>query len=221
MEEKNLVIIGNRSFARMLKKYIDSVHFGTVIAYAVEEEYIDKGEMDGVKVIPLDELNVKYQAKQIKLVMGIGYSQMNTVRKKLFRLCKHMGYNFVNFIHPKAYIAPDVQMGEGNNFFEFADVQMGAKIGDANIFLAGSFLGHDSIAENFNTFGVKSAIAGFTQIGSNCFFGTSSTAKHEIVIGDYVFVGASGYVHKNLKDHKIVIPKPNMFLEGEENVYII
>lgn len=221
MEEKSLIIIGNGSFSRMLKKYIDSVHFGNVIAYAVEKEYIDKDEIDGVTVISIEKLNEKYPAQEVSLVMGIGYSKMGTVRKKLFCICKNMGYHFVNFIHPKAYIAPDVQMGEGNNFFEFVDIQMGAKIGDANLFLAGSFLGHDCMAKDFNTFGVKSAIAGFMQIGNNCFFGTSSAVKHELVIGDFVFVGASGYVHKNLKDYKVVVPKPNTFLDGEEDVFMI
>lgn len=221
MGDKRLVIIGNGPFARMLKKYIDSVRFGTVAAYAVEKEYIDREEMDGIRVLPLDRLGAEYAAQEVRLVMGIGYSQMGAIRKKLFCRCKQMGYDFANFVHPKAYIAPDVRMGEGNNFFEFADIQMGATIGDANLFLAGSFLGHDDTVGSFNTFGVKSAIAGFTRVGDHCFFGTSSTVKHGLAIGDYAFVGASGYVHKDLKDDKAVIPRPDIFRNGEKDVFLI
>lgn len=221
MEQRNLVIIGNGSYSQMLKKYMESTRFGNVVSYAADRDVMDKSEIDGIPVISMEDLKERYPVTEIALVMGVGYSHMSTIRKDIFYRCKDMGYDFVNYVHPNAYIAPNVQMGEGNNFFEFTDIQMDAKIGNANLFLAGSFLGHDCQVKDFNTFGVKSAISGFVTIGSNCFFGTSSTVKHRLSIGDYVFVGATGYAHKNLKNYKIVMPKPDTFLDGEKDVYMI
>ncbi len=218
--KSDYIIIGNSSFSIMIYKYMREEGSGNVLAFVADAEYITDREYDGIPIIDFTELFDKYD-KNIKLIMGIGYSQMATIREQKYRLCKDKGFSFGNYIHSSARVHSTAKLGEGNVIFEDADIQADAVIGNCNLFLADSLFGHDSVAGDFNTFCIKSVITGYVEIKNHCFIGTLSTMNNNIVVNDYTFIGATAYASRSTKRNTVVIPSKCKYLVVDEGGYMI
>ena len=212
---KNFVIIGNGSYAAMMKRYIDLTQFGTVHAFAIEKSFIDSPIIFDTPVIAIDSLCQLFDTSDIQLIMGIGYSQMGNIRKRIFEQCKQWGYTFANFIHPTAIIASNVRIGEGNNILEGVIIEESVCIGDANLFLGGSLIAHETSIGNYNTFSVKSVVAGVVTIKNNCFIGAASTIKDHITLNNYALIGASAYAFKDIDEYRVVVPSKSVILNDQ------
>ena len=209
---KKFIIIGNSSYAKMMKEYLTMDNIGEIYAYAVDKIYVKEKEIDGVPVVSFENLKADYHADDFDLIMGIGYSQMGNVRKRIFELCKSWGYHFENYIHPTAIIASNVQVGEGNNILEGVILESGVVIKDANLMYGGVLIGHETNILSYNTFSVGTSIAGCVTIKNNCFFGVSSAVRDYVTIEDYVLIGAMGYGYKDMKAYSVVTPAKNTVL---------
>lgn len=211
---KKLAIIGNGSYAMMMKEYLemDLEKNGTLCAYVVDEMYIKQKEIQGIPVLSFEKFKNKYTPDEIGLIMGIGYTQMGKVRRHIFELCKSWGYHFENYIHATAIIAPNVQMGEGNNILEGVILESGVVLGNANLLYCGVMIAHSTEVGSYNTFSVRSSVAGCVHIKNNCFLGISSAVRDHIIMEDYVLLGAAAYGYKNMTAYSVIRPAKGMLL---------
>lgn len=215
---KKLAIIGNGTYAKMINMYIDMTGFGQVLFYVADKEYIYESKLDGTDVISFEELYERFSAEEVTLIMGIGYTQMGNVRKNIFEQCKARGYLFENYIHPTAIIASEAKIGEGNNILEAVIIEPGVTVGNANLFYGGVIIGHDSSIGDYNTFSVKAVTAGFVTVKNNCFFGVASALKNDIIIYDYVLIGAMACGYKDMEEHSVVVPAGSVVLKHKKSM---
>ncbi len=214
---KKLIVIGNGSYARMMKRYIELTDFGQTEAYAVESAFIQEQEMDGLPVVPIDQLKESHSPIEYSLIMGIGYTKMSKVRKENFERCKALGFHFENYIHPTALIEKNVMLGEGNNILEGVILEEGVVLGNANLLFGGSLIAHETTVGDYNTFSVKAVAAGCCTIGSHCFVGAAAVIKDHVTIQDYVLLGASAYGFKDMEAYSVVVPAKSTVLEGRKS----
>ncbi len=215
------LIVGNGDYARMMNRYLKNTNNISAIGFTVKRSFISKKTIDGIPVIPTEEILNRYNTDVCKLIMGIGYRNMNQIKQQEFIRYKEMGYTFENYIHPTAIIENDVVIGEGNNIFEGVIVQAGTKIGNANLIYGGALIAHENIIGNYNSFSVKACIAGCTRIGNNCFIGANSTIRDHIVIDDFTLVGAGAYVDKDTNCYDVIVPQKSVQLEGRKSTEFI
>ena len=214
---RNLAIVGNGTYARMMKKYIEMTSFGQVLAYVVDRDYIVKSIQDSIHVISFEDLFGGYLGQDIALIMGIGYIRMGNVRKQIFERCKENGYRFENYIHPTAVLPLDIEIGEGNNILENVVFEAGVSIGNANFFCGGSIVGHDTCIGDYNTFSVNAATAGFVRIKNNCFIGVSAAIKDHVTLQDYVLLDAMACGFKDMEAYSVVSPAKSEVLYNKRS----
>jgi len=110
-------------------------------------------------------------------------------------------------------------IGNENVFREFVTINAGTLedtlIGDDNIFLKGSHVGHDSILENGIVLSCSVSLAGFTYVMSGANFGLNSACHQFSVIGAYAMIGMGAMVGRNKKIEpgKIYVKNPIKFLK--------
>lgn len=216
--EKKYVIIGNSSYALMMKRYIEITGFGTVYAFAVDEQYIKEPVLGNIPVISVEQLGKYFPASDHELIMGIGYLKMGTIRRKLFEKCKEFGYKFANYVHPTAIISSNAILGEGNNILEGVIIEESVHIGNANLFFGGSLIAHETEIGDFNTFSVRAVVAGAVTINNNCFAGAASTVRDHIVLDNYVLIGAAAYASKNIPEYGVVVPAKSTILDEKKSI---
>ncbi len=218
---QKLIIIGNGSYARMMNRYIHMTKFGETVAFAVDQIYIQKQQIDGLPVISLEALAGDYSQDEVLLIMGIGYRKMSNIRSQVYETCKSFGYRFANYIHPTAIIEKNVALGEGNNILEGVIIEESVSLGNANLLYGGSLIAHETVVGDFNTFSVKAVVAGCTVIQHHCFIGAAATIKDHIVLEDYVFIGASAYASKSMEKYSVLVPAESRILADKKSIDLI
>ncbi len=201
---KKIIIVGNGTYAVMMKNYIELTGFGLVCGYVADSEYISESDIDGIPVIDFEKMVKEYSTDEYNLVMAIGYTHMGEIRKKKFEQCKKYGYSFVNFIHSTAIISEGVEIGEGNNILEGVILEYGVKIGNANLLFGGSMVAHETEIGDYNTLSVKAVVAGCSKVKNNCFIGANATVRDHVIIDDYVLIGAGAYGYKSMGQYSVV-----------------
>lgn len=211
---EKVAIIGNADYSKMLYRYIQCDGCFDVIAFCVENKYIEEMKIYGKPVVALERVE-EYIEKDIKLVLGIGYRNMGNVKKKIFELLKEKGYCFTNYVHPTAIISKNAVIGEGNNIMENVIIQEGVTIGNGNILFGNCLIGHESTLGDYNTVAGCACIAGCVNVRNNCFIGVNSTIKDHITISNYVLIGAATYCSESLSEYQVLVPQKSVVLEGK------
>jgi len=218
---KDLVIIGNGSFARQLLYYLQEYSDRKVAAFSVDRAYIEVAPQNvhegGISVVPLETVQDEFPPSQYEVIMGIGYSRMGAVRERLFARCKEKGYTIASYIHPTAFISKGTVMGEGNIILESSIIQPFVKIGDGNLILYGVKVAHDDRIGNFNTLAGNTSLCGLVNIGNNCFLGNSCMIRNRIQISDYTLVGAGAIVKQDTKPYDVIVPARSIALNNKKS----
>ena len=200
-----IIVYGNGNIAKIvyhfLKKKFD------VVGFTVDKKYIIETSIEGLPLVPFENVQEKYDVSKYKMIEAIGTIQMNNVREKKYQEAKEKGYNFVNYIHPSVEIHENLKIGENNIILDHVAIQPYVKIGNSNFLWSNTTLGHGSSMENTNWITSGVVISGDVILKSKCFLGVNATIGHNISIGSENFIGANTLITKNTNEKEVFISK--------------
>jgi sugar O-acyltransferase (sialic acid O-acetyltransferase NeuD family) len=151
-------------------------------------------EVFGVPVIGTDDVVLRFQPEEIRLVNGLGSTSLPLLRTRLFDRFKRDGYSFFSLIHPSAIIAADAAWGEGTQIMAGAIIQPGCRIGDNCILNTGVAVDHDCRIGNHVHLAPGVTLSGGVTVGDGVHVGTGAVVIQGIEIGDSCLVGAGAVV---------------------------
>ena len=199
---KKYVIFGTNGMAKDLCNFIESDGH-KLEAYVLDGKYIQEKTFFGRKVIPYEELEKHYKKDEITILVIIGYSKMNEVRRVILERCKKDGWDISSFIHSSVFnLAKSI--GDGNIIGPFVDIGSDTVIGEGNIINSRSEIGHDVVIGDFNFCTATVHIGGVAKVGNNNFLGLNCTIENGIKIENYNIVGAGAVLNKEIQSHMVV-----------------
>lgn len=201
---KEIIIFGTSSFSILIAEYLKKFTNNKIIAFTVNKEYINDTKIMDLPVLEFEDIEEKYNPSKYSFINTIGYTQMNTVREKIFNDIKKKGYKIEGFLHPSANIYAD-EIGEGNIILENAFLGPHTIIGNGNIVWNGVNISHDAKIGNFNCFAPSTTIAGNVTIKNNCFLGTNCTIKNGLIISDKTLIGAGCFLNKDTNEEDVYV----------------
>ncbi len=211
---KKLVLYGNTEFTRLLKYYIDTDTEREIAYCTVDLKYMCEEEVDGIEVIPYEELiNIKNATEEFEILICVGYSHMNDIRKAIYEKCKRDGFEIASYVHISTKVPVGTKIGEGNVILEDVTIQPFCEIGNGNLIWYKAALGHNACIGNFNTFCGMSSLSGFITVRNNCFIGNNVTLRDHIYIEDYTLIGAGTYVSENTEKYSVHVPAKDIVLD--------
>ena len=213
---KIIIIFGANDLGRLLKYYIEKEDTRNVVAFTMNRDYIEKDSFLGLPVVEFETIEKKYSTEDYEILIAIGNSKMNNVRKKIFEECKEKGYIVASFIHPSCSIHSN-DIGEGNILLENCLVYPYSKIGKGNLLWDHVLISHDCIVGDFNTFSSYADLCGYVKIGNNGYFGKHCILNDFMEVADYTLVGAAAYAKKNTKPYDVVVPARSVVLEHKKS----
>lgn len=212
---EKLILIGAHEVAREVRCFVEKYSLYEIVGYSVHRKFIKENTIDGLPVIPLEELDNFINRKTTKVFISISWGQrLNQVRKDIFNDLKAKGYSFANIIAPQAVIHTD-KIGEGNWFHEYCYIGHQTVIGDNNDFRPFSTIGHYTNVGSHNHFS-KCTIGGIVCIGDCNFIGMQAIVYNRIMIGTKNFIGAGTVVKKSIGDYSLVAVKESPTIQLTE-----
>lgn len=211
MESSNkekIVIFGTGQFAKTTTSYFARYTNYEVVAYIDSEKKKKYFEGSDVPILSPAEFLKNYPPEKYKMFIGVGYTEMNEVRSKLYSKYKARGYTFVSFIHPNVEWWDNTTIGENTFIFENNVVQQNVSIGNNVTLWSGNHIGHDS--QILDNVWITSHVVVYSnvKIGKNCFIGSNVNIRDGIDIGEYSFVGAGCNVWNTAVNYSVFLVKP-------------
>lgn len=199
MEQRKLVIVGDSAFAEIACEYFSQDTNYEVVGFAVENSYKKKESLAGRRVISFEEIENFYPPESHDIFVAIVYTQLNRLRARLVDAVKSKGYSLASYISPKAFIWPNVKVGEHCFIFEGNTLQPFVEIGDDIVLWSGNHVGHHSKIEDHCFVSSQVVISGFCEIGEYSFLGVNSTIANNVIIGKDSWIGPSVTVTRSIE----------------------
>jgi sugar O-acyltransferase (sialic acid O-acetyltransferase NeuD family) len=150
-------------------------------------------------------------APERRVVVAIGN---NLTRRRVVSELSARGHRFATLIHPHAWVAPGVFVGEGAVIFAGAVVQPDAVIGEHAILNTGCSVDHDCVVGAFAHVAPGARLAGDVHVGEGGFVGIGAVVIPGRRIGAWATVGAGAAVVRDVEDGVTVVGVPALPLSA-------
>jgi sugar O-acyltransferase (sialic acid O-acetyltransferase NeuD family) len=192
-----VVLFGTGDFARVARIYLDEDSPYQVAAYTVHGRHIAEPELDGLPVVPFEELERTYPPDDYSMFVAIGFSRVNQARAEIYAECKQQGYELITYVNSQASRYGPVDLGDNCFVFEENVLQPRVSIGNDVILWSGNHIGHDSTIGDHCFIASHAVISGNVTIGDFCFIGVNATFRDGIRVAPRCVIGADALIMKD------------------------
>ncbi|HRZ05537.1 MAG TPA: hypothetical protein P5102_05190 [Candidatus Competibacteraceae bacterium] len=184
-----ILIYGSKEFAATVSEL--ARHCGHEVAGMIDDINTGPGILGG-----LDVVTQTHPPREYAIAIAIGYNHLEA-RWIAWQKAKTTGYHAPALIHPRAYVADSVRVGEGAMVMAGAIVDMKVILEELAVVWPGVCVNHDS-SIGVNTFlSPSTTICGASVVGSHVFVGAGSVIVDHVKVPDGAFIkAASCYIGK-------------------------
>jgi sugar O-acyltransferase (sialic acid O-acetyltransferase NeuD family) len=201
---KKLIIFGCSAYSRIVYEYFTHDSDYEVIAFTVNEEYMETEEFCTLPVIAFEQVEEKYPPNKFHMHVAVVYGEINRLRARLCEQAKEKGYQLPSYISSRCFVWRNAEIGENCFIFEDNTVQPFVKIGNNVILWSGNHIGHDSVIEDNVFISSHVVLSGFCKVGKNTFIGVNTAVGNNLKIGMECWVGQGAVISKNIPDQSLV-----------------
>jgi sugar O-acyltransferase (sialic acid O-acetyltransferase NeuD family) len=198
-----LVIVGDGEFAEIAYEYFTHDSPYTVAAFAVERPFLTKTSLNGLPVVPFEEVDRHYHPAAFDAFVAVTYTQLNRVRARLYQDVKRKGYRSVSYVSSRAFVWRNATIGENCFIFENNVIQYRAAIGNNCVLWSGNHVGHRAVIGDHCFISSHVVISGYCEIGESSFLGVNSCVADRVKIGRDCVIGAGSVIVANTEPGKV------------------
>ncbi len=216
---RKIILAGNAITAQILHSYLVADPRYSVVGVTVDDAFVPKGSVGELPVVPISALASVFPAAECRILMAIGYSDLNRVRESLFSRLKAMGYGIETYVHPGAHVHTHFPLGEGSVVFPGAVVEPWVTVGAnvkvwANVTLAH----HSSVAEHC-WIASGAVVSGQAKISRNTFVGVNATIVNGVTVGEHNIIGAAALVSRDTRPHSVHLARSAELIRYSSDEY--
>jgi len=205
---EKVVVFGTSKMAELAYFYLTNDSPYKVVAFTVDERYMKEKEFLGLPIIPFEEVEESYPPDEFKMFIGVGYSQLNTIRAKKYHEAKNKGYKLISYVNSKITQWGDTQIGDNCFILENQVFQPRVKIGNDVILWSGNHFGHDVVIGDHSFIASHVVVSGDVKIGPYCFIGVNAAIRNAITIAPKCIIGAGALILNDTREKEVYIEKP-------------
>jgi len=112
------------------------------------------------------------------------------------------------FVHPLAYVAPNVYLGPGTVVMPNVSISSATSIAKGCLIMVGATIGHDNKIGKYCHFAAQCCVGAYMNIGDGVHIGLNATTRENLTIGNYATIGMGAVLTKNVNEKEIWIGNP-------------
>lgn len=117
-----------------------------------------------------------------------------------------------SFIHPTAYIAPNVVVNPGAVILPYVMISSGAVIGGNTLIMTGATIGHNTELSEFTHIASQAVVGAYIKTSIGVHVGLNATIREYLTIGNYSTIGMGAVLTKNVGEKEMWAGNPAKFL---------
>ncbi len=203
-----VVIFGNGTFASLAWYCLTHDSSRQVKAFTVDRAYLQNPTHEGLPVVPFEELSSFYPPSEVRLLIPLGYAQINGLRRERYLQAKAQGYSFISYISSRACIWPDLQVGENCLIYEHAIIQPFARLGDNVIIRSGAHISHHCKIGSHSFVAAGACFGGNVTVAEQAFIGLGAVLRDGLHLAERSFIGAGAVVIADTEANGVYVGNP-------------
>ncbi|MBN2449354.1 MAG: acetyltransferase [Lentisphaeria bacterium] len=202
-EENPIVLFGTGAYARRLRYYLhhDSTH--RVAAFTVHREFLTVPEVDGVKVIPFEEIEAFFPPERYPMFVAVGYSRMNRVRAEIFEQARRKGYGFVTYVDSGVRLWDTVTTGRNCCVMVGSVLAPDVHVGDDVMIGGANAIGHNVAIHEHAFVTSGTVIGGFVQVGAYSVIGLGAVIRDGVHVAPRTMVGMGAVITHDTREGEV------------------
>lgn len=205
---KKIVIFGGGETAQLAYEYFTHDSSYDVVAFSMDEEFIENTALFGLPIVPLSEVSDKFPNDCYHGFVAASSTKLNRVRRQLYDRVKAMNYKLVSYVSSRAFVWPNVKIGDNCFILENNTLQPFTEVGNNVVMWSGNHLGHRSVVHDDCFISSHCVISGYCDIGARSFLGVNCTIENNVAIGADNFLGAGTLIRKNTESGSFYQEQP-------------
>ena len=133
-------------------------------------------------------------------------------RIKLLESLKIQDSSLATFIHPMAYVAPNVKLGAGTVIMPNVSVSSGTIFGKCCLVMVGATIGHNNKIGNYCHFAAQCCTGAYLTISDGVHIGLNATIRENLEIGKHSALGMGSVLLENIGENEIWAGNPAKFI---------
>lgn len=188
--KEEIILIGGGGHAKVIIDALKGQNKFSI--FGILDNNIPAGkDVLGIKVLGDDSLLEDLFEKGIKKAfICVGSVGDVSTRQKIYKRVKAIGYELPYIIHPQAYVADSIFVGEGSFLAAGVIINPGTKIGKNVIINTKASVDHDCDIGDFVHIAPGSILGGNINIGNNVHVGMGAIVVQGVVIKENAFIKA-------------------------------
>jgi len=204
---KKVVVFGAGDMAEIAHFYLTNDSAYEVTAFTVDRDYMRDDRLQGLPVIPFEEIEGEFQPSEYGIFVAMSYAKLNVLRADKCVDAKKKGYDLINYVSSKATVWPGFEAGENTFILEDNTIQPFVTIGKNVTLWSGNHIGHHSVIEDNVFIASHVVISGGVTVEENCFIGVNATIRDHVTIAKNCVIGAGALILKDTKENGVYIAK--------------
>lgn len=208
MGKQKIAIIGAGGFGRETALYIQDINKITdkweLVGFIDDNPHIDASLLE-FPVLGSIESAFKMYNDALQVVCAVGSP---AVKYKLVQRAKQAGFKFFNVIHPTAYIASNVSLGNGNIIAPYTMLTSNVAVGNHVGINPQCGIGHDVVIKDYCTLYWNVNLSGNVVLEEGCELGTKTTIIQGKSVGQWARTGAGSVVIDHIPQNCTAVGVP-------------
>jgi sugar O-acyltransferase (sialic acid O-acetyltransferase NeuD family) len=200
---KKILLAGKAITAEILSAYLRRDARYEVAGFIVDDEFVAQGGVGGYRTVGSSEAISAFSPDTHRVIMAMGYSDLNRSRETMFGRLRAMGYGIETYIHPDARVYTDQPVGEGSVILPGAVIEPHARVGANTMVWSNVMLAHHSSVDDHCWLAAGTVVSGQAKVLRNTFLGVSSTVVNAITVGEFNIVGANALISRDTKAYSV------------------
>jgi sugar O-acyltransferase (sialic acid O-acetyltransferase NeuD family) len=214
------VIFGASTFASLALHCLRHDSRRVVAAFTVDHRFIQSDSLEGLPLVPFENLAERFPPEAHDMLIPLGYTRINQVRRERCEQAKSMGYALAHYVSSRASVWPDTRIGENVVIYEQAIVQSLVHLGDNVIIRAGANIGHHSKVGSHAFFASGAITGGNVVVGDSALVGLGAVIRDNVCIGERCFIGAGAVVVHDTEPDSVYIGVPARRVPGKTSMEV-
>ncbi|MBK0391937.1 acetyltransferase [Ramlibacter algicola] len=213
-----LILAGNAVTAEVLLTYLRRDSRYSVIATTVDDAYAAGGSVRDVPCVPLSQLQAAHAPGSCRILMAMGYDDLNRTRASMFERLRGQGYTLETYVHPDARVFGEV--GEGSIVLPGAIVEPLATVGRDTMVWSNVTLAHHSTVGDHCWVAAGTVVSGQAVVEHHTFVGVGATIVNKIKVADHNIIGAGALITRDTKPDTVHLARSAEPVRFSANDYV-
>jgi len=204
---RQVIVFGAGDIAEIAHFYLTNDSDYDVAAFTVDSDFIKDDTLQGLPVVPFEEINKKFPPSEFAMFVAISYAKLNAIRAGKCEEARKKGYSLISYVSSKATVWPGFNAKENSFIFEDNTIQPFVNIGKNVTLWSGNHIGHHSVIKDNVFIASHVVISGGVTVEENCFIGVNATIRDHVTIAKNCVIGAGALILRDTKENGVYLGK--------------